>query len=135
MNLKFRDNFALSLICVALVGCGGRHAIDGAGSTLPNPTPALREVGNVQTDSRGKDENAPLASPNSSDSPNASTSSAIAYPPPAGPGDYDTKPGDTGAKIAASHNMMLKELVALNPGVSWARLKVGQRLRVKPATQ
>jgi LysM repeat protein len=52
-------------------------------------------------------------------------------PAPSGPGVYTTKPGDTGLKIARQANLSIAELQALNPGVNWARLSVGQEIRIR----
>jgi len=46
-------------------------------------------------------------------------------------GFYGVQQGDTGAKIARMANATLSDLAALNEGVDWARLKIGQVLRVK----
>jgi hypothetical protein len=48
-----------------------------------------------------------------------------------GEGFYVVRAGDTGASIAAMHGLRIPEIQALNPGVQWAKLRVGQRLRVK----
>lgn len=42
------------------------------------------------------------------------------------------KPGDTMAKIAREHGLTVQQLVALNPGVEPAKLRVGQILKVRP---
>lgn len=39
--------------------------------------------------------------------------------------------GDTGTKIAHAHQMPVSDLVALNPGIDWARLRVGQVIRIR----
>ena len=44
---------------------------------------------------------------------------------------YTLRPGDTGLKVAREYNISLQELLALNPDVTFNRLKVGQKLRVK----
>lgn len=41
------------------------------------------------------------------------------------------KSGDSGAKIARVHGLTLPELLALNPGVNWNRLRVGQLIRFR----
>ncbi|HRE84482.1 MAG TPA: LysM domain-containing protein [Opitutaceae bacterium] len=51
-------------------------------------------------------------------------------PPQPSPGIYVVKPGDTGAKIANLQKVGLADLLAANPGVNWARLTVGQQIRV-----
>jgi len=45
---------------------------------------------------------------------------------------YTLKPGDTGAKIARTNGLLLADLLALNPDVNWAKLKVGQVVKVSP---
>jgi LysM repeat protein len=39
------------------------------------------------------------------------------------------KPGDTGVKIAHAIGCTLTDLEAVNPGVSWTHLKVGEKLK------
>jgi LysM repeat protein len=49
----------------------------------------------------------------------------------AGPGEYVVKPGDTGTKIAKATGVSLSELEAVNAGIDWRRLKVGQKIKTK----
>jgi LysM repeat protein len=51
-------------------------------------------------------------------------------PAVAGPGEYIVKPGDTGAKIARANGTSISDLTAVNPGVSWTHLKVGEKLKL-----
>ena len=51
-------------------------------------------------------------------------------PAVAGPGEYIVKSGDTGAKIARASGCSLSDLEAVNPGVSWTHLKVGEKLKL-----
>jgi LysM repeat protein len=44
---------------------------------------------------------------------------------------HAVRPGDTAAKIAENYNLEVNELRALNPGVDFARLKVGQNVKLK----
>ncbi len=49
----------------------------------------------------------------------------------AGPGEYIVKAGDTsGTKIAQENNVKLADLMAVNPGVEWNKLKIGQKLKL-----
>jgi LysM repeat protein len=48
----------------------------------------------------------------------------------AGPGEYVVKNGDTGAKIARANNVSLPDLIAVNPGVNWSKLKVGDKVKL-----
>jgi LysM repeat protein len=48
----------------------------------------------------------------------------------AGPDEYVIKGGDTGAKIARAQGFSLADLQAVNPGVDWTHLKVGQKIKV-----
>lgn len=57
----------------------------------------------------------------------ASTGGAAAV---AGPDEYIVKSGDTGAKIARARGVSLPDLLAVNPGVNWNRLDVGQKLKL-----
>lgn len=51
-------------------------------------------------------------------------------PAVAGPGEYVVKSGDTGMRIAASQGVSVGDLQAVNPGVNWSALKVGQKLKL-----
>lgn len=51
-------------------------------------------------------------------------------PAVAGPGEYVVKPGDGGAKIARTAGVSLADLQAVNPGVNWTKLNVGQKLKL-----
>jgi len=48
----------------------------------------------------------------------------------AGPGEYVVKAGDGGAKIARANGVSLSDLQAVNPGVNWTKLKVGDKLKL-----
>ena len=51
-------------------------------------------------------------------------------PAVAGPGEYIVKSGDTGMKIAAANGVSVQDLQAVNPGVNWSGLKIGQKLKL-----
>lgn len=52
-------------------------------------------------------------------------------PVTAGPGEYIVKAGDvSGAKIARDHGVSLADLQAVNPGVNWNRLRIGDKLKL-----
>jgi LysM repeat protein len=51
-------------------------------------------------------------------------------PAVAGPGEYVVKGGDTGAKIARDNNVSLADLQAVNPGVNWTKLKIGDKIKL-----
>lgn len=53
-----------------------------------------------------------------------------AGPAVAGPGEYVVKGGDTGTKIAKSLGVAVGDLVAVNPGVNFSKLKVGDKIKV-----
>jgi LysM repeat protein len=48
----------------------------------------------------------------------------------AGPGEYVVKAGDGGTKIARSLGVSIGALQAVNPGVNWNKLAIGQKLKV-----
>lgn len=49
----------------------------------------------------------------------------------AGPGEYVVKAGDTsGTKIAKANGVSIADLQAVNPGVNWSHLSVGQKLKL-----
>jgi LysM repeat protein len=51
-------------------------------------------------------------------------------PAVAGPGEYLVKAGDGGTKIARTLGVSIGDLQAVNPGVNWNKLSVGQKLKV-----
>ncbi len=51
-------------------------------------------------------------------------------PAVAGPDEYIVKSGDTGMKIASAHGVPVGDLQAVNPGVNWSGLRVGQKLKL-----
>jgi LysM repeat protein len=51
-------------------------------------------------------------------------------PAVAGPGEYIVKSGDGGTKIAKSQGVSVADLQAVNPGVNWSKLSVGQKLKL-----
>lgn len=51
-------------------------------------------------------------------------------PAVAGPGEYVVKSGDSGAKIARAQGVNLADLVSVNPGVNWNKLKVGDKVKL-----
>ncbi len=49
----------------------------------------------------------------------------------AGPGEYVVKAGDvSGTKIARNNGVSIQDLMAVNPGVNWSSLKIGQKLKL-----
>lgn len=53
-----------------------------------------------------------------------------AAPAVAGPDEYIVKAGDTGTKIATSKGVSWSDLQAVNSGVNWNRLAIGQTLKL-----
>ena len=51
-------------------------------------------------------------------------------PAVAAPGEYIVKSGESGAKIARDHGVSLGDLQAVNPGVNWTKMKVGDKLKL-----
>ena len=66
----------------------------------------------------------------SSKRPVASGKGGRGGPVVAGPGEYVIAHGDTGAKIARANGVTIADLSAVNPGVSWSKLKVGQKIKL-----
>ncbi len=60
----------------------------------------------------------------------AARAGASKEPVVAGPGEYVVKAGESGAKIARSHGVSLSDLQAVNPGVNWNKLSVGQKIKL-----
>jgi LysM repeat protein len=54
-------------------------------------------------------------------------------PVTASPGEYVVKSGDTGMKIATANHVSVTDLQAVNPGVNWTKLKVGDKIKL-PST-
>lgn len=60
----------------------------------------------------------------------AANGTKAAGPAVAGPDEYVVKGGDTGYKIATANGVSVADLQAVNPGVSWTGLKVGQKIKL-----
>lgn len=58
------------------------------------------------------------------------TASKSNEPVVAGPNEYVVKSGDTGVKIARAAGVTLPDLQAVNPGVNWNTLHVGQKIKL-----
>ena len=69
-------------------------------------------------------EKAPKAPVNVKKAPKSNT------PAVAGPGEYIVKAGDWGTKIASAQGVSWSDLQAVNPGVDWNRLAIGQTLKL-----
>ena len=48
----------------------------------------------------------------------------------AGPDEYIVKGGDTAAKIAKAHGVSVEDLKAVNQGLNWAKLHVGEKIKL-----
>ena len=48
------------------------------------------------------------------------------------PGIYKVQAGDNAALIAKKLCLTVEQLLAINPGIDWTRLKIGQRLHYAP---
>ncbi len=62
--------------------------------------------------------------------PKVVAKAGAAGPAVAGPDEYVVVGGDTGAKIARAKGVSLADLIAVNPGVNWTALKVGQKVKL-----
>ena len=52
-------------------------------------------------------------------------------PRPARPAEHVLKPGDSAMRIARQYDLTMAQLAELNPGVDLARLRIGQKLRLR----
>ena len=62
--------------------------------------------------------------------PAANNTAKRAAPAVAGPNEYIVKAGDWGTKIATAQGVSWSDLQAVNPGVDWNRLAIGQTLKL-----
>ncbi len=60
----------------------------------------------------------------------AAAGGAAKAPAVAGPDEYIVKSGDIPSKIAKANGFTTADLIAVNPGVNWKSLKVGQKLKL-----
>jgi LysM repeat protein len=61
----------------------------------------------------------------------AANGKAAKEPAVAGPDEYIVKAGDTsGTKIAKANGVSIGDLQAVNPGVNWNKLKIGDKLKL-----
>ncbi len=62
--------------------------------------------------------------------PAATAAGAAKGPVVAGPDEYIVKSGDTGMKIARANGVSIADLQAVNPGLNWTKLKVGDKVKL-----
>jgi LysM repeat protein len=93
-------------------------------STQDAFTAVAGEMGKINGEI-AKLQEAAKAAPKAAASGTRSTGPAVA-----GPDEYVIAGGDTGAKIARAKGIALADLQAVNPGVDWAKLKVGQKIKL-----
>ena len=62
--------------------------------------------------------------------PKAAAAAKSAGPVVAGPDEYVVKSGDTGTKIATANGVSLADLNAVNPGINWNRIAIGQKIKL-----
>jgi len=62
--------------------------------------------------------------------PVASAKKGSREPAVAGPDEYIVKSGDSSYKIARTKGVSVADLKSVNPGVNWARLAVGQKIKL-----
>jgi LysM repeat protein len=60
----------------------------------------------------------------------AGAGAAAKGPVVAGPDEYIVKSGDTGMKIARANGVSIADLQAVNPGLNWTKLKVGDKVKL-----
>ena len=89
-------------------------------------TQIAEAIGNLQT-TVTKVEEAHKAKPVAAAADNSGKSKG---PVTAAPGEYIVKAGDTGMKIATANHVSLNDLTAVNPGVSWTKLKPGDKIKL-----
>lgn len=91
-------------------------------STQDAFTQVATELGNVRGEITKVQEMAKAAP--------AAKAAKTAGPVVAGDGEYIVKKGDYGTKIAKAHGTTLAALQAVNPGVSLANVKIGQKIKL-----
>jgi len=62
--------------------------------------------------------------------PSGNNAAKRTAPAVAGPNEYIVKSGDWGTKIATAQGVSWSDLQAVNPGVNWNRLAIGQTLKM-----
>ena len=133
LNKKVPDNLADSIARIDSIEGDARNALSTAerarsdvGSLSRSSQDAFNQVATQIGDLRGEltkvqeSAKAPARAPKAEKGP----------PPVAGEGEYIIKSGDTGAKIARALGVSLPDLQAVNPGVNWSKLKVGDKIKL-----
>jgi LysM repeat protein len=83
------------------------------------------DLGNIHASITKLEESAKRPAPAAAAAKGGSREPAVA-----GPDEYIVKGGDTGAKIARGQGVALADLIAVNPGVEWTKLKPGQKVKL-----
>lgn len=91
---------------------------------------AFDQVGNELVSLRGGLTKLEEAAKKPVPAPTAAAGKKSNEPVVAGPGEYVVKAGDSFAKIARAHGVNQNDIAAVNPGVSSASLKIGQKIKL-----
>ncbi len=87
---------------------------------------AVTDIGNMILEANGK-----IAKIEEGQKKPAAAAGKSSGPVVAGPGEYIVKAGDTsGTKIAKAVGVSIGDLQAVNPGVNWSHLSIGQKLKL-----
>ncbi|HWA08212.1 MAG TPA: LysM domain-containing protein [Opitutaceae bacterium] len=87
---------------------------------------AVNDLGNMILEANGK-----ITKIEEGQKKPAAAAGKSSGPVVAGPNEYVVKAGDTsGTKIAKANGVSLADLQAVNPGVDWSHLKIGQKLKL-----
>ncbi len=87
---------------------------------------AVTDIGNMILEANGK-----IAKIEEGQKKPAAAAGKSSGPVVAGPGEYIVNAGDTsGTKIAKAVGVSIGDLQAVNPGVNWSHLSIGQKLKL-----
>ncbi|MEQ1841934.1 MAG: LysM peptidoglycan-binding domain-containing protein [Verrucomicrobiales bacterium] len=103
----------------------------GVGALRAETVKAFNDVGDAIGRMNGSIAKLEEAAKKPAPAPVADKKGGKSGPAVAGPGEYVVKAGDaSGAKIAKAQGVSLPDLMAVNPGVNWSKLKVGDKLKL-----
>jgi LysM repeat protein len=129
-NQAFQDEQTAKVSAIEASASAATSAADGAARSISALQRSTQEAFGQVAGEIARINGEIVKIQESATKPKAAVKAGAAGPAVAGPDEYLIASGDTGAKIARAKGVSLPDLIAVNPGVNWTALKVGQKIKL-----
>jgi LysM repeat protein len=129
-NLAFQEEQTAKVAAIEATASAATSAAEGATRSLSSLQRSTQEAFGQVADEITRINGEIVKIQEAAVKPKAAAKAGAAGPAVAGPDEYVIAGGDTGAKIARAKGVSLADLIAVNPGVNWTGLKVGQKVKL-----